>query len=115
MRKLAIGAVIVTMIAPLPVAAESVSTRNQKRILQSQLRVLDSRLSKQYASSARLKPRSDEERPRAYDGSYRGNVWRPSNDKTYTGKMELDGNTLLLAGCVLGGLICADQTWTRIE
>lgn len=49
------------------------------------------------------------------DGSYRGNVWRPSNDKTYTGKMELNGNTLSLAGCVAGGLLCKSQTWTRLE
>lgn len=49
------------------------------------------------------------------DGSYKGSVWRPSNDKTYIGKMELDGDTLELAGCVAGGLLCSSQTWARVE
>ncbi|MCB1338853.1 MAG: DUF2147 domain-containing protein [Maritimibacter sp.] len=49
------------------------------------------------------------------DGSYRGSVWRPSNDKTYIGKMELRGDTLDLAGCVAGGLLCSKQTWSRVE
>ena len=49
------------------------------------------------------------------DGAYAGKVWRPSNDKTYIGKMELDGDTLELAGCVAGGLLCSSQTWARVE
>lgn len=48
-------------------------------------------------------------------GSYKGSVWRPSNDKIYIGKMELTGNTLSLSGCVAGGLLCKAQTWTRID
>jgi uncharacterized protein (DUF2147 family) len=48
-------------------------------------------------------------------GHYKGNVWRPSNDKTYIGKMDLNGNMLSLSGCVLGGLFCAAQTWTRVQ
>lgn len=47
------------------------------------------------------------------DGAYEGQVWRPSNDKIYLGKMDLYGNTVRLRGCVAGGLICASQTWTR--
>ena len=49
------------------------------------------------------------------DGSYRGSVWRPSNDKTYIGKMKLDGDTLDLSGCVAGGLLCSKQTWSRVQ
>ena len=49
------------------------------------------------------------------DGSYKGQVWRPSNDKIYTGKMVLKGKTLDLSGCVAGGLICSKQTWTRVQ
>jgi uncharacterized protein (DUF2147 family) len=49
------------------------------------------------------------------DSSYKGSVWRPSNDKTYIGKMTLNGDTIDLAGCVLGGLFCSSQTWTRIK
>ncbi|KIC25946.1 MULTISPECIES: DUF2147 domain-containing protein [unclassified Leisingera] len=49
------------------------------------------------------------------DGSYEGKVWRPSNDKIYTGKMDLSGSSLALRGCVAGGLICSKQTWTRVQ
>jgi uncharacterized protein (DUF2147 family) len=48
-------------------------------------------------------------------GQYRGAVWRPANDKTYTGKMELAGDVLSLSGCVAGGLLCKAQTWTRVD
>lgn len=49
------------------------------------------------------------------DGSYAGKVWRPSNDKIYIGKMDLNGNSLALRGCVAGGLICSKQTWSRVN
>ncbi|WP_372611107.1 DUF2147 domain-containing protein [Aquicoccus sp.] len=49
------------------------------------------------------------------DGSYAGRVWRPSNDKVYTGTMQVNGDSLTLKGCVAGGLICSSQEWTRIE
>ena len=48
-------------------------------------------------------------------GKYKGKVWRPSNGKTYIGKMKLKGDSLDLVGCVLGGLFCASQTWTRVK
>ncbi|KUP93714.1 DUF2147 domain-containing protein [Tritonibacter horizontis] len=48
-------------------------------------------------------------------GAYEGKVWRPSNDKIYLGKMDLNGDTLRLRGCVAGGLICSKQTWTRVK
>lgn len=48
-------------------------------------------------------------------GKYAGKVWRPSNDKVYTGKIELKGDRLSLAGCVAGGLICSSQTWARVK
>ena len=49
------------------------------------------------------------------ENHYRGSVWRPSNDKIYVGKLDLDGDNLKLRGCVAGGLICAKQSWTRIS
>lgn len=49
------------------------------------------------------------------DGSYQGQVWRPSNDKIYTGNMTLNGDQLRLRGCVLGGIICASQNWVRVQ
>lgn len=48
-------------------------------------------------------------------GEYVGSVFRPSNEKTYYGTIALDGDALKLAGCVLGGLICAKQNWTRVK
>ena len=49
------------------------------------------------------------------DGNYAGQVWRPSNDRIYIGKMELMGDRLDLRGCVAGGLICSRQTWARVD
>lgn len=49
------------------------------------------------------------------DGSYAGKVWRPSNDKIYIGKMDLNGDALALRGCVAGGLICSKQNWQRVN
>ena len=49
------------------------------------------------------------------DGTYEGQVWRPSNDKVYLGKIALEGDRMALRGCVAGGLICARQTWVRIR
>lgn len=47
-------------------------------------------------------------------GDYEGSVWRPSNDKIYVGKMNVTGDSLILRGCVAGGLICASQGWARV-
>lgn len=48
------------------------------------------------------------------DGAYEGKVWRPSNDKIYIGKMDVNGDVIRLRGCVAGGLFCASQNWARI-
>lgn len=48
-------------------------------------------------------------------GKYAGQVWRPSNDKIYVGKLVLAGDRLKMKGCVAGGLICASQNWTRAQ
>ncbi|MEM9049217.1 MAG: DUF2147 domain-containing protein [Pseudomonadota bacterium] len=44
-----------------------------------------------------------------------GRIWAPDDDETYRSKMELKGNVLSVAGCVVGGLICRGQDWRRIE
>jgi len=49
------------------------------------------------------------------DGTYEGSVWRPSNDRIYIGRMALNGNQITLRGCVAGGLLCAAQTWVRVQ
>lgn len=49
------------------------------------------------------------------DNQYEGSVFRPSNGKTYYGTIALAGNKLKLSGCVMGGLICAKQNWSRVK
>ncbi|WP_151717234.1 DUF2147 domain-containing protein [Gemmobacter serpentinus] len=48
-------------------------------------------------------------------GAYTGKVWRPSNNKIYSGKAQVSGNAMALSGCVAGGLICKAQTWSRVK
>ena len=47
------------------------------------------------------------------DKRYVGKVTDPANDKTYNGKASLSGNVLKMSGCVLGGLFCRSQKWTK--
>lgn len=46
------------------------------------------------------------------NGQYKGKVYSPDRDKTYSSKLALNGNRLKVSGCVLG--ICRDGgTWVR--
>ncbi len=46
------------------------------------------------------------------DGHYKGKIYSPDRDKTYTSKLVLSGNSLKVSGCVFG--ICRDGgTWKR--
>lgn len=46
--------------------------------------------------------------------SYRnGKIWQPSTDKIYSSKMDLDGDTLFVKGCI--GPFCKKQTWNRVK
>lgn len=48
------------------------------------------------------------------NGTYGGGkVWTPDRDKIYRSRMILDGERLTVKGCVLGGLACRGQDWTR--
>lgn len=49
------------------------------------------------------------------EASYAGKVWRPSNNKIYIGKIQLNGDNLKLAGCIAGGLLCSKQSWQRVK
>jgi uncharacterized protein (DUF2147 family) len=46
---------------------------------------------------------------RHYDG---GNVWRAADGKTYSGKMEIDGDVLTVSGCFM--LICKGKELKRV-
>lgn len=48
--------------------------------------------------------------------AWAGKLYNITDGKTYTGKMETSGaSALKLSGCVLGGLICKSQTWSRVN
>ncbi|MGB8818534.1 MAG: DUF2147 domain-containing protein [Rhizobiaceae bacterium] len=44
---------------------------------------------------------------------YKGTLTDLDANKTYKGKASVAGNTMKLAGCVLGGLVCKNETWVR--
>lgn len=44
---------------------------------------------------------------------YKGEVNKLDEGKTYSGKATVSGNTLALAGCVFGGMICKSENLTR--
>ena len=49
-------------------------------------------------------------------GAYEnGQVWAPDRDKTYSASMQLTGDALSVSGCVLGGLFCRAQDWSRVK
>lgn len=50
----------------------------------------------------------------AGDSRYTGKITDPETDKTYSGKASISGKTLKMSGCVLGGLICRNQSWSRM-
>lgn len=46
----------------------------------------------------------------------KGKIYAPDTKKWYKSKMKLKGtDTLKVSGCVLGGVICRSQTWTRAK
>lgn len=48
------------------------------------------------------------------DARWKGEVYNAEDGKTYTGYITLVGaDDLKLQGCVLGGLICKSDTWSR--
>ena len=49
------------------------------------------------------------------DNKWRGTVLNLDDNQKYSGYVELNGNSLTLSGCVLAGLICKDDTWSRIN
>ena len=50
----------------------------------------------------------------ANGGNYKGSITDPEDDKTYKGKASLNGSTLVMKGCVLGGLICRGENWSKM-
>lgn len=49
------------------------------------------------------------------EGGWTAALYNPENGKTYTGKLKLENaNSMRVSGCVLGGLICGGQTWSKV-
>ncbi|MGO4704293.1 DUF2147 domain-containing protein [Microvirga sp. 2MCAF38] len=46
---------------------------------------------------------------------FTGQLYNYKDGKTYTGKMNFQGQAMKLSGCVLGGLICRTQTWSKVN
>lgn len=48
------------------------------------------------------------------DNTWKGSLLNTDNGQTYNGVVTLEGpKALKLQGCVLGGVICTGETWTR--
>ena len=46
---------------------------------------------------------------------WEGDIYNPRNGSIYKSKMSMQGDsTLDIKGCVMGGIICGGETWTRI-
>ena len=53
-------------------------------------------------------------KPSGTASKWSGQVYNAEDGKTYSGNITLQNSgTLKLEGCVLGGLFCKTQTWTR--
>ena len=49
-------------------------------------------------------------------GRWKGEIYNPENGKTYLGYISLTGDDVLrIDGCVLGGLLCGGENWTRAQ
>ncbi|WP_243368050.1 DUF2147 domain-containing protein [Microvirga solisilvae] len=46
---------------------------------------------------------------------FTGQLYNYKDGKTYTGKMTFEGKAMQLSGCVMGGLICRSQTWSKLN
>jgi uncharacterized protein (DUF2147 family) len=47
--------------------------------------------------------------------NFSGKAFDPQRKSTYSMHLSVNGNKLTTRGCVLGGLLCKDASWTRIE
>jgi uncharacterized protein (DUF2147 family) len=48
------------------------------------------------------------------DDKWEGQVYNAEDGNTYSGSFAMTGaNSAVLKGCIMGGLLCKGQTWTR--
>jgi uncharacterized protein (DUF2147 family) len=48
-------------------------------------------------------------------GKWKGTVLNLDDNQKYSGSVTLSGGSLTLSGCVLGGIICKNDTWSRVK
>lgn len=46
-------------------------------------------------------------------GGWSGSIYNPDNGKTYGATMRPRGAKLEVGGCIMGGLLCGSDTWSR--
>ena len=52
----------------------------------------------------------------AAQNRWEGEIYNAENGKTYSGSISLtEANVLRIEGCVLGGLLCGGENWTRFK
>jgi uncharacterized protein (DUF2147 family) len=57
-----------------------------------------------------------QQRPDAPETIWRGQIYNSRNGRTYEANLKLvNPDVLHLEGCVLGGLFCGGQNWTRVK
>lgn len=49
------------------------------------------------------------------ENKWKGTLLNLDNNQKYSGYVTLSGGSLSLSGCVLGGMICNSDTWSRIK
>jgi uncharacterized protein (DUF2147 family) len=50
------------------------------------------------------------------DGGWKGWMYNPEDGKSYQTELAInDEGKLVLTGCIMGGLLCDDETWTRVK
>jgi uncharacterized protein (DUF2147 family) len=47
------------------------------------------------------------------DGKWEGDLLNTDDGQTYSGVVTYTGGGLTLKGCVLGGIVCKGETWSR--
>lgn len=46
---------------------------------------------------------------------WRGRVYVPDIDKTFSGRITVQGDRMIGRGCLIAGLGCKSQTWSRVR
>jgi uncharacterized protein (DUF2147 family) len=46
--------------------------------------------------------------------SWTGKAASSDTGSIYSGKMSIEGSTLIISGCIIGGLICKSANWRRV-